>query len=207
MKFRDFTTKKKIAFLLVIIIPSLIVLSVCGVFLGGYLFSLETVDHLIVSKLPSKTIYYVGEVEDFVGLEIQIVKRNGSSFYITDAECTFKGFDSSVPKEELEIIAYYKEYSTTFFVQVLEAPKVDPILKSIEVTTLPKTEYKIGESLNTDGGVITRYYDDGSIKTLNLMNKYIYGFDSSTIGTYSLEVRIIEKGILASTTYEITVSE
>lgn len=81
------------------------------------------------------------------------------------------------------------------------------MLQSIYLETLPKTEYKVGESLDTTGGVLVRKYKDGSSAKISLINSYVYGFNTSTPGTYTLTVIYIENGLQAQTSYEIVVSE
>ena len=120
---------------------------------------------------------------------------------------TFEGFDSSVATSKKDIYVYFEGHFDTFSIEVINRPSVVSVLDYIYLNPHPKTEYKLNEPLNTVGGVIVKVYTDGKTDGLNLLNKYVYGFDSSTTGTKTLEVKIVENGILASTTYEIIVSE
>ena len=99
----------------------------------------------------------------------------------------------------------------SFTVKIKEAPKPTLLLVSIELESLPnKLIYKIGEWLDTSGGIIIRKYNDGSQSKIALINSYIYGYTkemSNTPGTYTLTVKYVEKGILAETTFEITIEE
>ena len=73
---------------------------------------------------------------------------------------------------------------------------------------MPKTEYVLGEWLDTTGGVIKLEYSDGSVKRVNLMNSNVYGFANVTqAGEYTLTVKYAERGVLCETTYKITVTE
>ena len=207
MKFDELSKNKKIGLLLLIIVP-LVIIAVAGSVLGViYTNEMNQLDKILVASYPIKTKYFVGEEYNFDGLEIQVIKRSGDFYYITDDECTFTGFDSSTANSNLEITVEYKELTTSFFVSISERPVVKTTLKSIYLSTLPKTEYKVGESLDTTGGVIQRVYSDGSERALNLMNKYIYNFNTSIPGTFTVDVIYIEEDQMASTTYEITVSE
>ena len=161
-----------------------------------------------VSTTPLKTEYYIGESADYSGLKIQITKRNGKFFFIeyTDKEIEISGFDSSKAGKNT-IIIKYKDFTTTFEITIKEAQTIKT-LTGISIETLPKTEYKVGETLDTDGGIILCTYSDGSTSREELLPRYISGFNSSTSGTYTLTVKFNDgKGSLKTTTYQINVSE
>ena len=81
-----------------------------------------------------------------------------------------------------------------------------PVLKQIRLETLPKTEYTLGERLDTSGGVLLCEYTDGSARRINLTSSMVSGFDKvKSPGTYTLTVRYEEKGVVATTTYAIRV--
>ena len=83
-----------------------------------------------------------------------------------------------------------------------------PALASIKLKTLPKTQYKLGEWLDTNGGIILREYVDGTTAEITLVNSYVSGFvDIKTPGTYKLTVKYVENGIVARTTYTVTVTK
>jgi hypothetical protein len=78
----------------------------------------------------------------------------------------------------------------------------------ITLETLPKTEYRIDEWLDTTGGVLLCEYADGSVYRLSLVNSYIFGWENvNGPGEYVLTVKYMENGTLAETTYTITVTE
>lgn len=90
------------------------------------------------------------------------------------------------------------------------------LLCDIEIDTLPKTEYVLGEWLETNGGIITRHYTNGITKKITMVNSYIYKFDEllneektgiGKTGTHTLVVQYTENGITCRTTYDITVTE
>lgn len=165
------------------------------------------ISYINIASSPFKTTYYVNEPADYSGFQLNVVKKNGSFDIVDHTLCSFEGFDTSVAKEDLEIKVTYKTFTTTFTIDVFDTPVVEKVLSSIYLLTLPKTEYKVGEFLDTDGGVIVKVYNDNSTSKINLINSYVYGFDSSTIGTKTLEVVCVERGIVAKTTYDIIVSE
>ena len=169
-----------------------------------------------VSAYPKNTAYYIGDKKpDYSGLKIGITLKNGTNHYVeysdeTASEFTFKGFDTSAYSEQQTITVTYKGYECKFDISVTERPQATPILDKISLETLPKTEYKVGEWLSTTGGVILLEYTNHPPLRVNLMNKDVYGWQEAYEagpGTYTLTVIYVEDGVLAETTYDITITE
>ena len=90
-----------------------------------------------------------------------------------------------------------------------EITKTEPSIRIRVVITLPKTEYKIAEGLDTTGGTFVCTYSDGTTKTMELSNEYVYGFVDaylSGVGEYDITVKYSEMGNIAETTYKITIT-
>ena len=158
---------------------------------------------------PKKMVYLIGEEPDFSGLKIEGVKENGTIFTVYTSKCQITGFDSSTAGVKTITVAY-EGFKTTFYVTVEEPPRATPDLVGITLDTMPKTEYMVGEWLDTDGGVILCEYADGSTYRVSLINQHVYGWEEAYeqgVGTYTLTVRYKENGLLAETTYEITITE
>lgn len=176
----------------------------------------QEIQYISVSSTPDKTVYLVGDEANYDGLRITVTRNNGETFAVRANKCQITGFDSSEAKKSQTITVSYEGFTTTFFIKIEEPPKLTPALMSIKLETLPKTEYKLGEWLNTDGGVILCEYVDGSVYRLSLENSDVFGFviDSTEgsyvtqkAGTYELTVKHMEQGIICETTYTITVTE
>ena len=163
-----------------------------------------------ISHLPDKRTYYCGNSFDTTGLVVYSV-TNGGTFTKLDLDaCTITGFDSSVPVKEQTITVTYKEFTATFLVEIKEEEAPIPMLVSIEMGVLPKTEYKVGEGLKTTGGTFIATYSDGTTKTIELSNKYVSGFSAAKkqgVGEYDLRVIYNENGVQVETTYKITITE
>lgn len=79
-------------------------------------------------------------------------------------------------------------------------------LSSISVITLPKkTDYSIGESLDTTGMAVKAKYSDGTSAVVT--NYRVSGFDSSKAGTSVVSVSYSENGITKTTSFSVTVNE
>ncbi|GLX66903.1 S-layer homology domain-containing protein [Paenibacillus glycanilyticus] len=75
-------------------------------------------------------------------------------------------------------------------------------LTSIAVTTLPaKTQYKVGESLDLAGLVVTASYSDTTSSPVAITSANISGFDSTTTGTKTVTVTVGGK----TTTFNVTI--
>ena len=76
-------------------------------------------------------------------------------------------------------------------------------LDSISVTTMPdKTVYKLDETFNAAGMVVTARYSNG--KTKNVTADSVFSFDSSTVGDKAVTVSYTQGGVTKTT--EITVN-
>ncbi len=168
------------------------------------------ISYILISSTPNDTDYFVGEEADYDGLIVKATRRNGEQFIVPISECKITGFDSSAPAEKQTISVQYEGFIVTFSITIKEMPKPTPVLMNIYFEKLPKTEYKVGEWLETSGGVFIREYKDGTTKRLNLVNSYIRGWEEAYAagpGTYTLTVVYVENGDLAETTYDITITE
>ncbi|MBR2966790.1 MAG: bacterial Ig-like domain-containing protein [Clostridia bacterium] len=173
------------------------------------------ISKIYVSSWPTKLQYYVGEQADFSGLAIQVVRTNGKTTTVTYSEETkqhfsFAGFDSSKPTQEQTVTIFYKGATCKLYVAIKEVPKPAPVLVAISIDVMPKTEYKVGEWLNTSGGMLLKHYNDGTTVRTIIINSYISGWQEaydSGVGTYTLTITFKENGVVQKTTYDITISE
>lgn len=168
----------------------------------------QEINYISVSSTPNKMSYYVGEEADYKGLIINVTRKNGETFTVLSSECVIKGFDSSAATEKQRITVNYEGFIATFTIRIEELPKPTPILVGIHFEQLPKTEYKVGEWLDTSSGMLVREYKDGSTKRITLVNSYVYGWEEAYEagpGTYTLTVTYVENGIPAVTHYPIKI--
>lgn len=194
----------------------LIVLILLAVAAGGY-FGYKFVSarrnavvSIEVTSPPTKYTYWVGQEADFAGLEVTATRKNGKTFVVDLADCEITGFISGYVVEDLFITVSYEDCRAYFSVEIREKPKPNPVLKSITLISLPKTEYKLGEKLSTSGGMLYVEYKNGDPKYINLINNMVPGYyDIKAPGTYTLTVTYTDREInqVATTTYTITVTE
>ena len=207
--------------ILIAIISAIVVGVALGVVFGVVMPKIKSVreEQRRVTKIEitdfPKLQYYVGDNADYSGLAIVIIRKNGETERVeynsaTASSFTITGFDSSKVVSAQKITVTYAGFSSAYHISVKEVPKPEPILTSISIDVMPKTQYKVGEWLDTDGGMIRKYYADGSYSDTMIIPQYISGWSkevSNTPGTYTLTIEYKEGGVLKTTTYQITVSE
>ena len=171
----------------------------------------EEIKEISISQLPDKTVYLQGEEADYKGLRVKVTKNNGETFILRASDCTFSGFSSKLPIETMYVTVEYQGFTSSFSVKVLEHVKPTPVLDSIYLDPMPKTEYKVNEWLDTEGGVLVRKYKDGSTVEVSLTPDLVFGWGTTVAGkgpgTYTLTVKYAENGVLCTFDYEITVTE
>ena len=77
----------------------------------------------------------------------------------------------------------------------VSASQPEAALTGIEVTAPTKTEYEIGEKLDTSGLVVTARYSDGSAAVLTETQYTLTGFSSEEAGEKTVTVSYTEDGV------------
>ena len=192
------------------LIPAVLALIVAVVAIVMSVKSTESgkqVSQVSISTLPNKLVYYIGEEPSYTGLTITTTLNNGMTFTEGPEACTFSGFNSEFAQEEQKITVKYKEHTFVYTVTIKESVRPSANLTKISLVNLPKTEYKVGDWLNVNDGVLLLEYDDGSTRRIQLEHRYVYDFSTDTPGNFTLTVKLREDGILMTCTYDITVTE
>ena len=163
-----------------------------------------------IARTPDKVVYYCGNTLDTTGLIVYSLTYGGEFTKINLDACTITGFDSSAPVKAQTITVTYKGFTTTFTVEIKEETPIVPRLVSIQMGSLPKTNYKRGQGPDLTGGTFICTYSNGTTKTVELEYEHISGFISAMekgAGEYDIKVEYEENGIQVETTYKITITE
>ena len=131
----------------------------------------NVVNSISVTTEPDKLVYFAGEELNLDGMTVTAAYSNNTDRDVTEgvaAEC-----DLSTAGTQKVIVSYAGK-TAEFDVTVKKVPA------SIEVTTLPnKIEYVVGaQELDTEGMVVTAYYDDDTSEEISLADVQITGFNS-----------------------------
>jgi glucan-binding YG repeat protein len=114
--------------------------------------------------VPDKTDYLVGEAFDPTGMVVNAVYSNSVKEEISQEDYTVDGFDS-LEAGEKTLTVTYQEMTAEFTVTVTEEVP-EPVLAKIVLTPPEKTEYKTGETVDTQGLVVYAHYSDGTYTEL-----------------------------------------
>ncbi|MBR3875379.1 MAG: bacterial Ig-like domain-containing protein [Clostridia bacterium] len=174
----------------------------------------DEISDMILSSVPNKTVYYVGENIDLSGLTLYIKMKNGSEIYerYDDRLSSFvvSGFNSSAPIDQQVVTVKYKKQSVSFTVKIKEMPVAEPSVQSITVNPLPKTEYKVGGSFIARTAKIVATFSDGSTQEIALNRSHLSNWAEAiqAPGTHEIKVVYFDgNGGYAETTFTITVAE
>lgn len=162
-----------------------------------------TFDGIEITQEPYKIAYKVGEVLDYSGIQVTGTWSDNTTEDVTSA-CSFSPeIGSHMTKNSTELtvtlVKLGTRYTDTVSLELIT-------LESIEVTTPPnKVKYKIGESLDYTGIVVTATYSDNS--TAVVTNSCTYSPQSGTTVTkytsMSVTVSYTENGVRVTDTVEL----
>lgn len=103
--------------------------------------------------------------------------------------------------ESTNLSNYYQDATNKVTSDMVIEEGGNPI--AIEVSSLPKTEYIIGEELDLSKGVLSLIYADGSTKSKSLTDIKISGYNPNSLGEQTLTTSYTN----LTTTFKITVKE
>lgn len=215
--------KKKILLIVaaIVLVLVLAVVAAVAIFLlggGGNVGVKEP--SFTIQSFPDKTTFYVGEPPVFTGLQVVLTTAEGNSVTLGPDNCKITGFNSSAPAKNQVITVQYKEYTASFTIDILaasEKPVDKQFTGKMTFKTLPKTSYKVGESLKVDGGVLLMEYEDGSKDEMAMTEYMLDGFvidgelvpslSTSKAGKFKVQVSYLEDAQWAYAYYDITVTQ
>lgn len=120
-----------------------------------------SLSEILIQSYPTKTNYYVGDELDTSGLILAAIYSDGSIETITSG-FTISGFDSSVAGSQ-QVTVSYGDKTTSFNVTVIGIEAT-----GICVSKLPvKTEYCVGDTLDTTGLELAVEYNNGASEVIN----------------------------------------
>ena len=129
---------------------------------------------IAVTTNPTKMAYEIGDSFDATGMVVTATYTDGSTKAITPTSVSSPDMSSAGSKT---VTITYEEAGITKSTTLVVTVAVT--LSSIEITTEPtKTTYKVGDSFDPAGIVVTAHYSDSSTSNVSANVEYS-GFDSS----------------------------
>lgn len=177
-----------------------------GEYSGTYAHNVEVAREFAASEPTLSSISISGETEYTVGdklaLTVTATYSDGTSANITE-QVEWNNLPDMTTAGTFEVTATYDGVTSE---AVTITVKAVPVVNSIAVTTLPtKTNYDIGDGLDTTGMVVTATYSDGS--TAEVTGWYTSSVDMTTAGEKTVTVNYYVNGTTWQATYKITVNE
>ena len=154
------------------------------------------VSGITISKLPTKTQYFVGESLNIDGGEMTVQYNDGTSKVMTLYNAGFNGYDKTKTGTQTITVSYY-DFTDTFTVTVST-----PSVTGITVTAPTKTTYYTGEDLDLTGGKVKATYNYGDPVTKALTSSMISGYDKTKTGKQTITVTYEGK----TATFTVTVN-
>jgi ketosteroid isomerase-like protein len=141
----------------------------------------KTLVSINVTTPPTKTDYNIGDTLDTTGMVVTATYSDESTAAVTGY--TTSGFSSTTAGQKTVTVTYEGK-TANFTVTVHPAGTT---LTGIAVTTPPtKTDYNLGEELDTAGMVVTATYSDGSTQAVT--GYTTSGYDKNTKGNHKVTV-------------------
>lgn len=165
----------------------------------------KTLTGISMATDPTKLTYIENfEDLDLSGSKLRLTYDNETTEKIDITPDMISGYDKTKVGTQV-ITVSYGGFTTTFKVTVLAKS-----VSSIELTTKPTilTYLEDRDVLDVSGGVVTRYFNNGTSDTVELKPEMVSGFDNAKVGTQTLtitingktatfDVEIIEKTVVA----------
>lgn len=155
-----------------------------------------------------QTVFEIGEMFNYDGLEVIAFYNNGFSAWMDD------GFVVTHPDLDMTVAGFYTIYvsytdngvtkETSYEVEVVYT---GPNLEYITFEGDYQTEFTVGEDFNCEGLQVVAHWDDGSVTYPCIDSTVVSYLDANmnVAGTYPILVWYTFNGVTASATYTITV--
>ena len=149
---------------------------------------------ITIATLPTKLEYRIGDTLNVDGGTLKLAYSNDSIAIIDIKREMITNFSSADAGTKLLTINH--DGFTAIFSVIVRADSTHPqpqliILQSVTIASLPtKLEYKIGDTLNVDGGTLKLTYSNDSIVTIEMKREMISNFSSADAGTKLLNVSL-----------------
>ncbi|MCR5836955.1 MAG: bacterial Ig-like domain-containing protein [Lachnospiraceae bacterium] len=112
-----------------------------------------------ITQLPNKVTYVEGQPLDVSGMVVTANYNNGNTNNIIDYEVS--GYEATIGTHTVTVS--YNGFETSFDVMVEEGRAI-----ALSITSLPdKTQYVDGQSLDTQGLIVSAIYSDGFSKQID----------------------------------------
>ncbi|MDR1127453.1 MAG: bacterial Ig-like domain-containing protein [Treponema sp.] len=157
----------------------------------------------MVTHLPTKVVYTVGEALDISGIEVTGMYTGGRSKMETVTLSNISGYNPNTVGQQTVTVTVNGR-TAIFTVTVNTGAGGEATLQRIAITSPPtKTVYAPGAALNLSGLEVTGTYSDGTTKPESVSLSNISGYDAETMGAQTVTVTL--GGKTATSTVSVNV--
>ena len=158
----------------------------------------------ITVSAPAKTEYYYGESLDTTGIQAYAIMEDDSTVALAQGLLVYKGFNPHKLGTQT-ITAEYTSGKGVVFTDTFTVI-VRNFETALSITPPAKTQYFLGETLNTAGMRATITFADGSEKPVSLDKLVLTGYREAELGTQTITVAYTGvKGNVLEDTYTVNV--
>ena len=161
-----------------------------------------------ISSLPTKLEYKIGDTLNVDGGTLKLTYSNDSTATISMRREMITNFNSTTAGTKLLNVTLNGFVSVfSVVIRADSTPTTPPtVLQSVAISSLPtKLEYRVGETLNVDGGTLKLTYSNDSTAIIDMKREMITNFDSSTTGSKLLKVNI--EGLIIVFSIKVTADD
>lgn len=174
--------KKALIVLLIVLLAVVLIIGVASLVIKVVDTNLgNEISYINIMQYPEKKVYYVGEIYDPTGLELQVVAKNGNNTFVKDtSQMSFSGFDSSEACDSQTVTISYMGFSVEINVIIKDPNATPPVAAQIEVFDHYDT-YTLSEwrryGFDYMGAMLRITYDDGTTEEITLDPQWIFDID------------------------------
>ena len=161
-----------------------------------------SLDRLVLISAPNAT-QYIYEPLNTTGLYVMAIYTDSSRENVA-SKCTLTGYDSTVSGAQT-VTATYTFGGTTLSVSFTVNVNTRTATHMEITSPAAKTQYLLGEVLNTTGLALRLYFDNDTYKTLSAQDMTITGFDSTAQGQKTVVLHYTYGGQEFSAQYSVNV--
>lgn len=145
----------------------------------------KSISHLSVKPGTYNTEYPVGITPDYSAWILLVTYTDGtySELPMDDKDIEITGFNAGAIGDQ-RLLIKYKDKTTSVNIRVSAKNVVSFTIKS----PVSKTEYLIGDDIDTTGGVLLVVYDDGTDEEIPITKNMLSGYDSTYVGDQDVTV-------------------
>ena len=145
----------------------------------------KTISHISVKPGTYLTEYPLGVQPDYSAWVLLVTYSDGtySELPMDDRDIQITGFNAGAIGDQ-QLLVKYKDKTTHVNIRV----KSKTVLSFSVKSPIMKTEYLIGDEIDTTGGVLLVVYDDGTSEEVPITKNMLSGYDKSYMGTQTVTV-------------------